>query len=86
MPTFANRVGGRPRSTSWKVVELDALLAAKGATVKGVKAEKAPEVAWCYTKEELKAWKATQEPTLPPPGLLAGCNSQRMRHDFFPSA
>ncbi len=54
-------------------------------TVKGVKAEKALEVAWRYTKEELKAWQATQEPTLPPPALLAD-RSQRTLHDFLPSA
>ena len=54
-----------------KVAQLDELLAAKGVKPRGVKAEKAMEVAWRYTKEELAAWRAGQEPTPPPPALLA---------------
>jgi len=37
---------------------------------KGVKAEKAMEVAWRYTKEEITEWRAQQE-TLTPPALLS---------------
>ena len=35
-----------------KVAQLDELLSAKGVKPRGVKAEKATEVAWRYTKEE----------------------------------
>ena len=52
-----------------KVAQLDELLRRKGIKPKGVKAEKAMEVAWRYTKEELAAWQAEQE-TPPPPALL----------------
>ena len=36
----------------------------------GVKAEKAMEVAWRYTKEEIAEWRAQQE-KLTPPALLS---------------
>ena len=36
-----------------KVAQLDELLSAKGVTPKGLKAEKAMEVAWRYTKEQI---------------------------------
>ena len=41
-----------------KVAQLDELLNAKGVKPKGVKAEKAMEVAWRYTKEEITEWRA----------------------------
>ena len=52
-----------------KVAQLE-LLNAKGVKPKGVKAEKAMEVAWRYTKEEITEWRAKQE-TLTPPALLS---------------
>ena len=52
-----------------KVAQLDELLSAKGVKPRGVKAEKAMEVAWRYTKEEIVEWRAQQE-KLSPPGLL----------------
>ena len=52
-----------------KVAQLDELLNAKGVKPRGVKAERAMEVAWRYTKEEIAAWRATQE-ELTPPALL----------------
>ena len=53
-----------------KVAQLDELLNAKGVKPRGVKAEKAMEVAWRYTKEEIAEWRAQQE-TLTPPALLS---------------
>ena len=50
--------------------EVHELLNAKDIKPKGVKAEKAMEVAWCYTKEEITEWRALQE-TLTPPALLS---------------
>ena len=52
-----------------KVAQLDELLNAKGVTPKGLKAEKAMEVAWRYTKEQIAEWRAQQQ-TLTPPALL----------------
>ena len=52
-----------------KVAQLDELLSKKGVKPRGVKAEKAMEVAWRYTKEEITAWRAKQE-ELTPPALL----------------
>ena len=53
-----------------KVAQLDELLNAKGVKPKG-KAEKAMEVAWRYTKEEIAEWCAKQQEVLPPPALLS---------------
>ena len=53
-----------------KVAQLDELLSKKGVKPRGVKAEKAMEVAWRYTKEEIAEWRAQQE-TLTPPALLS---------------
>ena len=53
-----------------KVAQLDELLNAKGVKPKSVRAEKAMEVAWRYTKEEIAEWRAQQE-TLTPPALLS---------------
>ena len=54
-----------------KVAQLDELLSAKGVKPKGIKAEKAMEVAWRYTKEEIADWRAKQQEALPPPALLS---------------
>ena len=48
-----------------KVAQLDELLP------KGIKAEKAMEVAWRYTKDEIADWRAKQQEVLPPPALLS---------------
>ena len=53
-----------------KVAQLDELLSKKGVKPRGVKAEKAMEVAWRYTREEIAEWRAQQE-TLTPPALLS---------------
>ena len=53
-----------------KMAQLDELLSKKGVKPRGVKAEKAMEVAWRYTKEEIAEWRAQQE-TLTPPALLS---------------
>ena len=52
-----------------KVAQLDELLDAKGVRPRGVKAEKAMEVAWRYTKEEIAEWRAQDQ--LTPPALLS---------------
>ena len=49
-----------------KVAQLDELLRAKGVKPRGVRAEKAMEVAWRYTKEEIADWRAQQEELTPP--------------------
>ena len=54
-----------------KVAQLDELLNAKGVKPKGIKAEKAMEVAWRYTKDEIADWRAKQQEVLPPPALLS---------------
>ena len=43
---------------SFKVAQLNALLAAKGKVAKGTKADKAMDVSWCYTPEEIKGYKS----------------------------
>ena len=54
-----------------KVAQLDELLRAKGVKPKGTKPEKAIEVAWRYTKDEIADWRAKQQETLTPPALLS---------------
>ena len=53
-----------------KVAQLDELLSKKGVKPRGVRAEKAMEVAWRYTKEEITEWHAKQQEALAPPALL----------------
>ena len=43
--------------------QLDELLNAKDVKPKGTKPEKAMEVAWRYTKEEIAAWRAKHAAT-----------------------
>ena len=71
-----------------KVAELDELLSAKGVTPRGLKAEKAMEVAWRYTKEEIAAWRAKQEEVTPPALLNAPSQrpSQPTQYNSFRSA
>ena len=66
-----------------KVAQLDELLDAKGVRPRGVKAEKAMEVAWRYTKEEITAWRAKQEELTPPVLLNTPRRSQPTLKDFF---
>ena len=67
-----------------KVAQLDELLNAKCVKPKGIKAEKAMEVAWRYTKDEIAEWRAKQQEVLPPPALLSTPRrSQPTLTDFF---
>ena len=67
-----------------KVAQLDELLSKKGVKPKRVKAEKAMEVAWRYTKEEIAEWRAQQE-TLTPPALLSTPRPpSKTLEDYFP--
>ena len=65
----------------FKVAELDELLSAKGKSVKGRKEQKAMEVAWCYTKEEIATWRR-QRQDLEPPALLVN-NRAKTLDEFF---
>ena len=66
-----------------RVAQLDELLSAKGVKPRGVKAEKAMEVAWRYTKEEIAEWRAKQEELTPPSLLSTPRRSQPTLKDFF---
>ena len=66
-----------------KVAQLDELLNAKGVTPKGLKAEKAMEVAWRYTKEEIAEWRAKQEELTPPAMLNTPRPSQPTLGNYF---
>ena len=66
-----------------KVAQLDELLNAKGVKPKGVKAEKAMEVAWRYTKEEITEWRAQQEELTPPALLNTPRPSQPTLDNYF---
>ena len=68
-----------------KVTQLDELLRAKGVKPRGVKAEKAMEVAWRYTKKEIADWRAKQQETLTPPALLSTPRPpSKTLEDYFP--
>ena len=43
---------------SFKVAQLNGMLAAKGKACRGTKADKAMDVSWCYTPEEIKEYKS----------------------------
>ena len=58
---------------SFKVAELNAMLAAKGKVAKGTKADKAMDVSWCYTPEEIKGHKSQSRLQ----GMPAILNSER---------
>ena len=58
---------------SFKVADLNALLAAKGKVAKGTKADKAMDVSWCYTPEEIKGHKSQSRLQ----GMPAILNSER---------
>ena len=66
-----------------EVNKLDKLLNAKGVRPRGVKAEKAMEVAWRYTKEEIAEWRAQQEALTPPALLSTPRHSQPTLDNYF---
>ena len=67
-----------------KVAQLDELLSKQGVMPRGVKAEKAMEVAWRYTKEQIAEWRAKQQ-TLTPPALLSTPRPpSKTLEDYFP--
>ena len=63
---------------TFKVVELDELLSAKGKNVKGRKEQKAMEVAWLYTRDEISQWRRERQSTEPPALLV---NRQKRTSD-----
>ena len=68
-----------------KVAQLDELLNSKDVKPKGIKAEKAMEVAWRYTKEEIADWRAKQQEVFPPPALLSTPRPPaKTLEDYFP--
>ena len=54
-----------------KKSELDELLNAKGHRPKGLKPQRAKDVAWLYTKEEVVAYREKKQ-AMGPPALMAG--------------
>ena len=58
---------------SFKVAQLDTMLAVKGKAGRGTKADKALDVSWCYTPEEIKEYKSQSRLQ----GMPAILNSQR---------
>ena len=65
-----------------KMAQLDELLGRKGIKPRGVKAEKAMEVAWRYTKEEITEWRAQLE-ELTSPALLSTPHPEVTLHNYF---
>ena len=65
-----------------KVAQLDELLSTRGVKPRGVKAEKAMEVAWRYTKEEIAEWRAQRE-ALAPPALLSTPRPSPTLNNYF---
>ena len=63
---------------TFKVAELNKLLRAKSKSVKGKQAQKAMEVAWCYTKEEIATWRR-QRQTTEPPALMVNRDNRDSR-------
>ena len=58
---------------SFKVADLNAMLAQMGKAAKGTKAYKAMDVSWCYTPEEIKEYKSKSSLS----GMPAILNSER---------
>ena len=67
---------------TFKVSELDELLRAQGKKVKGMKAQKAMEVAWCYTKEEIAKWRRERK-NIEPAALMRNRDSRKRTLDEF---
>ena len=70
---------------TFKVKELEELLSAKNKTVQGMKAHKAMEVAWCYTKEEIAAWRRQRRTAGAPALMVNRGGRQASMQEFFPS-
>ena len=70
---------------TFKVSGLDEVLRAKSKSDKGMKAQKAMEVAWCYTKEEIAEWRRQRKVTKPPALMVNRGSRQPTLDDFFPS-
>ena len=69
---------------SFNVQELDELLLEKGKRVKGHKPQKAMEVAWCYTKEEIVEWRRKRKTTEPAAmRRTRGSSRQKTLDDFL---
>ena len=58
---------------SFRVAQLDTMLAVKGKACRGTKADKALDVSWCYTPEEIKGCKRQSRLQ----GMPAILNSER---------
>ena len=66
---------------TFKVAELDQMLAVKKKPVRGQKADKAMAVAWIYTRQEIEEWKEKQR-TVTTPAIM----HQSSLHQFFASS
>ena len=69
---------------TFRVSELDELLRAKGKKVKDMGVQKAMEVAWVYTKEEIAEWRRQRKTTEPPALMVNRASRQPTLDDFFP--
>ena len=80
-----SQAGWQAECSKLKVAQLDELLRNKGAKPRGLKAEKAERVAWLYTRQEIQAWRAAQEPPRQAPAnLVQGApQGQRRLLDYF---
>ena len=67
---------------TFKVAELDELLRVKSKKVKGMKAQKAMEVAWCYTKEEIAEWRRERK-TIEPAAMMVNRRNRQTKLDEF---
>ena len=68
---------------SFKVADPDTLLAANKKTSRGTKADKAMDVAWCFTPAEIKEYKNRRMEGLP--AILTDVREQGQTsiRDFF---
>ena len=69
---------------SFNVQELNELLQKKGKSAKGHKPQKAMEVAWCYTKEDIATWRRQRQTTEPPALMVNRGSRQASLQEFFP--
>ena len=70
---------------TFKVLELGELLHAKGKKVKGMKVQKAMEVACCYTKEEIAEWRRQRKVTETPALMVNRASRQPTLDEFMVS-
>ena len=80
-----SQTGWQAECSKLKVAQLDELLSNKGVKPRGLKAEKAERVAWLYTRQEIQAWRAAQEPPRQAPANLVQGRPQGQRSilDYF---